>query len=173
MLLAEGGELGSPPGAGLAATAAAARRLGVEPFPACPLLMGRQGPRALGSFVQFVKAQFVTAVLRLSPDPLSWHCQSSPETSSSPSWMSTSQSLNGDLRLCAGEEVWLFPRVLIRKLPGSHFDLSFILLLGCVCAGLGLHRGSGELWWGGDYYSAILVAGGDGRKKGSTPQLMP
>ena len=111
-----------------------------QPFPACPLLMGRQGPRALGSFVQFVKAQFVTAVLRLSPDPLSWHCQSSPETSSSPSWMSTSQSLNGDLRLCAGEEVWLFPRVLIRKLPGSHFDLSFILLLGCVCAGLGLHR---------------------------------
>lgn len=103
-----------------------------QPFPARPLLMGRQGPRAVGSLVQAHPPQFVTAVLRLSPDPLSWHCQSSPEAPSFPTWMSTSQSLNGDLRLHVGE-VWLFLRVLIRKLPGSHFYLSFILLLGCVC----------------------------------------
>lgn len=112
-----------------------------QPFPACPLLMGRQGPRAVGRFVQACPpTQFVTEVLRLSPDPLSWHCQSSTETPSLPTWMSTSQFfffftsqfLNGDLRLHVGE-VWLFLRVLIRKLPGSHFYLSFILLLGCVC----------------------------------------
>lgn len=34
--------------------------------------------------------------------------------------------------ICVQGEVRLFPRVLIRKLPGSHFCLSFFLLLGHV-----------------------------------------
>lgn len=71
-------------------------------------------------------------------------------------------------------EVWLFPRVLIKKLPGSHFCLSFFLLLGQAC-----RAGTLEKKW---LVMVVMVGvevttlpsmfrGRDGDKKGSVPQL--
>ena len=73
-------------------------------------------------------------------------------------------------------EVRLFPRVLIRKLPGSHFCLSFFLLLGHMCRAGTSERtdvaSNGGDGGGGGYYSAVHIGGGDGDKKGSAPRLM-
>lgn len=73
--------------------------------------------------------------------------------------------------VCRGK-VRLFPRVLIRKLPGSPFSLSFFLLLRWAC-----RAGASEKRWlvvgnsgGGGRYSPPVFGGGDG-DKGSAPQV--